>query len=342
MDRRCSENFQDISDEFHEIPAVPFRAQAPPPSYWQLAADRKEAGMKAREEEARRQRQQDMERRRQEEHVRMQREAEEREKQRQEEARRQGVEAETTVIRAEILDTPSVNDAAKAAIAALGKVTTSADDQAILRKMVEANAHKLTPAAPKELVQLLVELCYKHKLEAEASELRLAARGATLRYWNSQNPIEMAGMVRGDPHRPAHPSPGLLHKIVPKVNDASRDAGDQARRKATVVQDVQAFPPLNTGTVVLSVEGAAATKEEEEASNSSTDKKQGLLERGSAGTEVLIDTLMDGAVVKHFVPEIDGQGGEGLNSQRGEGLNSPPCNQHPGDGQGANRGTSYI
>lgn len=85
MDRRStpgSENFHDIPEvldsvEFQDIPAVPFRtsrrAQAPPPSYWQLATDLEGAGMKqreaeeerAREEEARRQREQDMQRRRQ-------------------------------------------------------------------------------------------------------------------------------------------------------------------------------------------------------------------------------------------------------------------------------------
>ena len=85
MDRRStpgSENCHDIPEvldsvEFQDIPAVPFRtsrrAQAPPPSYWQLATDLEGAGMKqreaeeerAREEEARRQREQDMQRRRQ-------------------------------------------------------------------------------------------------------------------------------------------------------------------------------------------------------------------------------------------------------------------------------------
>jgi hypothetical protein len=59
--------------------------------------------------------------------------------------------------------------------------------------------------------------------------------------------------------------------------------------------------------------------------------------RGSGGIEVLKDTSMGGAVVKHFMPEIDGRGGEGLNPG-GAGLNPAPYNQQPGDGQGANRG----
>ena len=57
---------------------------------------------------------------------------------------------------------------------------------------------------------------------------------------------------------------------------------------------------------------------------------QDLLERRSGGIEVLTDTSMRGAVVKHFMPEIDGRGGEGLNPA--------PCNQQPGDGKGTNRG----
>jgi hypothetical protein len=74
----------------------------------------------------------------------------------------------------------AVNDASKAAIAALGNVTMSAVDQAILREKMDANAQKLTPAAPQELVQCVVGLCNKYKLEVEASELRLAARSATV------------------------------------------------------------------------------------------------------------------------------------------------------------------
>jgi hypothetical protein len=74
----------------------------------------------------------------------------------------------------------AVNDASKAAIAALGNVTMTAVDQAILRKKMDDNAQELTPAALQELVKCVVGLCNKYKLEVEASELRLAARSAAV------------------------------------------------------------------------------------------------------------------------------------------------------------------
>jgi hypothetical protein len=73
----------------------------------------------------------------------------------------------------------SVNGAAKAAIAALRNMTMMMDDQDSLKEKLDAQAQKLTPAAPRELIKCLVGLCDKYGLEVEATGLRLAARHAS-------------------------------------------------------------------------------------------------------------------------------------------------------------------
>lgn len=75
----------------------------------------------------------------------------------------------------------SVNSAAKAAIAALRNVAMVMDDQDSLKEKRDALAQKLTPAAPRELINCLVGLCDKYGLEVEATGLRLAARHASQR-----------------------------------------------------------------------------------------------------------------------------------------------------------------
>jgi len=73
----------------------------------------------------------------------------------------------------------SVNGAAKAAVSALRNVTMVMDDQDSLKENLDAQAQKLTPAAPRELIKCLVGLCDKYGLEVEATGLRLAARHAS-------------------------------------------------------------------------------------------------------------------------------------------------------------------
>jgi hypothetical protein len=95
----------------------------------------------------------------------------------------------------------SVNDAAKAAIAALRNATMVMDDQVSLAGKIGAQAQKLTPAAPRELIKCLVGLCDKYGLEVEATGLRLAARHATKNRILEVEPLLRNRHMYPPPHR---------------------------------------------------------------------------------------------------------------------------------------------